>query len=196
MADKDKQEIAIRDQVYSCNTNRLVTEEAEHLDYGVKANFYKEGIRLTQLSRYFIAHGTLLIPNEEIDPLLSIFTLWEKHHESLPGSRSYGHSWCGWLSTDYVAAGSDDIAFSISKNNGANTKKAEKWKEEQKEAEAKLNERLESNLSTSTLEARISRFELELKYKHSDTTGLLTENDIAAFRDLVPLYKKRRCLYS
>jgi hypothetical protein len=206
MADEDKRGIAIRDQVYSCNTNRLVTEEAEHLDYGVKANFYKEGIRLTQLSRYFIQHGTLLIQDEEIDPLLSIFNLWEKHHQSLPGSKSYGHSFCGWLSTDYFAAGSDEQEFTEhnpkspvdtarKKSSNNNSKQVEEWKEKAEKAEEELNEKLEDKLSTKTLEAKISRFELELKYKDSDTTGLLTENDIAAFRDFVPLYRKRRKNY-
>lgn len=193
--DEGKQGIAIRNQVYSCNSNKLVTEESEHLDYGVKANFYKEGIRLTELSRYCM-EGSLLVPNEEINPLLLIFNLWGQHHNSLPGSMAYGHSWCGWLSTDYFEAGSEEIAFSISKNDDKTKAKAEKYKEEQKEAEAELNERLESKLSTSTLEAKISRFELELKYKNSGTKALLTEYDIKAIRDFVPLYRKRRKLYA
>ena len=212
MDDKDKQGIAIREQVFSCSSNSLITEEAEHLDYRVKANFYKEGIRLTQLSRYFIADGALLIQDEEIDPLLSIFNIWEKQHKSLPGSRSCGHSWCGWISTDYFAAGSDKPAFTEhnpkspadsvrKKSSNNNPKRVVEWKTEQEKAEEQLNETLEDKLSTKTLEAKISRFELELKYKGKDAKenknigALLTEYDIAAIRDFVPLYRKRRSQY-
>jgi len=193
MADEE-QGMAVRNQIYSCNSGKLVSEEVEHRKYGVEANFFDEGIRLTQLSKYFIQNGTLMIPNKEIDPLLSIFNLWEKHHNSLPGSKSYGHSFCGWISTDYFAAGSDEPEFYTSKSN-RREKQVEKFKKDRIKAEKDLDERLKSKLSTKTLEAKISRFELELKYKDSDTTGLLTENDIAAFRDFVPLYRKRRKNY-
>ncbi|MFH1065094.1 MAG: hypothetical protein V1734_01150 [Nanoarchaeota archaeon] len=205
--DGGRQGIAIRNQIYDCKTGNLITEEAEHRDYGTEANFYKEGIRLTQLSRHCIENGTLLIPNEEIDSLLSIFNLWEKRHESLPGSKSYGHSWCGWLSTDYFAAGSDKPEFAEynpksrvdsarKKSGNNNSKQVEEWKEKAEKLKEELNEKLKGRLSTKTLEAKISRFELELRYKESDTKGLLTENDIAAFRDFAPLYGKRRSRYS
>ena len=204
--DEGEQGIAVRNQIYSCNSGKLVTEEVEHRKYGTKANFYREGIRLTELSRYCIGPGTLLVPSNEFNSLLSIFKLWEEHHKSLPGSKSYGHSWSGWLSTDYFAAGSDKPEFteynpksraeSVRKKSGNNnSKQVEEWKEKAKKSGEELNEKLEDKLSTKTLEAKISRFELELKYKDSNTTGLLTEYDIAAFRDFVPLYRKRRNSY-
>ena len=147
--DEGEQGIAVRNQIYSCNSGKLVTEEVEHRKYGTKANFYREGIRLTELSRYCIGPGTLLVPSNEFNSLLSIFKLWEEHHKSLPGSKSYGHSWSGWLSTDYFAAGSDKPEFteynpksraeSVRKKSGNNnSKQVEEWKEKAKNPEKSL----------------------------------------------------------
>lgn len=192
--EEDEGGIAIRNQIYDCNSGNLVTEEAEHRDYGTKANFYREGIRLTELSRY-VMQGSLLIQNQDFNYLLSIFKLWEEHHNSLPGSKSYGHSWSGWISTGYFEAGSDNSVFCTNKTN-KREKKVKEFEESRKDAEKKLNEELKEELVTPTLDAKITRFELELKYGKGGTTALLTERDIAALKDFIPLYSKRRKMYA
>ncbi len=204
--------IAIRNQVYSCNSRELIKEEAEHRKYGVEADFCIEGIRLTKLSRYFITSNndgnnrSLLVSNAEINPLLLVFRLWEKHHNSLSGSLAYGHSWSGWISTDYFEPYTDKPAFTEynpkspvpsvrEKSKGNNQQRVEEWKKEAERADAELNEKLRNRLSTASLEARIRRFELELCCKNTNTRALLTENDIKAIKDFVPLYRKRRKNY-
>ncbi|MDD4878623.1 MAG: hypothetical protein PHO02_06345 [Candidatus Nanoarchaeia archaeon] len=189
--------IAIRNQIYECSSGELVSEEAEHRDYGTEANFYREGIRLTRLSRYVMQNGTLLVPNEELNCLLSICNLWEKRHRSLPGERSYGHSWCGLISVDYYDADSDTprTIWKGKLSRHKDTDVYNRWEENKYKLEEQLNERFKNQLSTPSLDARITRFELELQYKDGNSKALLTEYDVKAVKDFVSLYRKRRKKY-
>lgn len=182
--------------MYSCNSGKLVTEEVKYLESGTEANFYREGIRLTKLLGYCMK-GSLLLPHNELVQVLEICNLWQKHHVSLPGERSNGHSWCGLLSVSYYDANSDK-GREVSKSEldeFRSSEAYEKWKDKKEKLEEELNQRFKKQLSTPSLDARITRFELELKYKGGKEVCLI-EWDVKALKDFIPLYRQRRENYA